>query len=338
MIEIQFNWIYVAVVGAVILLVVGSIIMNIQKNAKDKLEYGAINYFDNIFTSMQASENTEHSVVLPGMEIEIDTPEREADVENCNYYRIKGSSMQGKSIEYVPIFSPSIVQKKILSFALGWDSPFRANYFLFMTSPDIAYVIVGEQGKLMEDLPNHLTKKTVDDMSTFREQKYYGIKYILFNQEPGKVSSGVAKLKDSQVSAIKVMPTAGIYDGGQITFYKKKGSAFVEEKTMYYVDKATLFAAIYSQTAYSYGCNIMKAVKRVNKVSGILKTRAFVIKNSGLLPMCQTSDYDRAYSLLDNLERGTASGSFAMNNLLGSIRELNTLNTEINKRSCPTIY
>ncbi len=339
MIDMQFNWIYVAVVGAIIILVFGSIAMGIRKNAKEKLEYEAINYFDNIFTSMQASENTEHSVTLPGMEIEIDTPAREADNDKCNYYRIKGSSMQGKNIEYVPIFSPGTAKKRILSFALGWDSPFRANYFLYLTSPDIAYVIIGNEPELMEDLPNHMTKKSEQSISGFKDQDYYEIRFILVNQEPGKTSPSVAKLKETQVSAIKIDPRGALYEGGEITFYKKKGADFVSDKTVIYSDKSTLFAAIYSETGFSYECNMKKAVKRLSKVSGILKNRASVIRNSELLPMCQASSYDQAYSLLDKMEQETLDTSNLDLTALESIKNnLDILNTEINKRSCPTIY
>jgi hypothetical protein len=338
-IDIQFNWIYVAIVGAVILLLVGSIVVNIRKSSRQSLEYEAINYFDNIFTSMQSSENTEHSAVIPGMDIEIATPKREEDSEFCDDYRIKGSTIAKKSIEFVPVFSPDVIKKRIVSYALGWDSPFRANYFLLMTSPDIAYAVVGNQPQLMEDLPNLITKKAIGTMSSLSNQNYYKIRYILVNEEPEKVSGSVGKLKDSEVTAVKIIPESGLYDGGKVVFYKKKGTGFEEDKTVMYTDMATLFAAIYSETPYSYECNIAKAVRRLSMVSGIIKTRTTAIRAAEMLPMCQALDYGKGYSLLESLEQTTSDYKKPeMNRILELKRELNSLNTEINRKSCPTLY
>ena len=117
-IELQFNWIYVAVVGAILLAIFVSIVGGIKKSARTELEIDAITYFDEIFTSMQGSENTEHSVTLPGLDIKVASTK-----ENCNFYTIDGSSLGGRSTEYVPIFSPNLVKKEILSYSLGWDMP-----------------------------------------------------------------------------------------------------------------------------------------------------------------------------------------------------------------------
>lgn len=338
-VEIQLNWIYVAVVGGMILLLFVNIAFGIRKSAKERMEYEAIQYFDEIFTSMQGSENTEHSITLPGMDIEVDSAETGED--QCNYYKISNSNKQGQEITYLPIFSPNLIKQKVLSYSLGWDMPFRANYFLYLSSPQTAYVLVNDNSNLYDDLPNHLNKKAVESSATFVNQNYYKIKFIFFNEEPGTISKSVSKVKDKDVSAINIIPESDIYGFGKVKFYTKKGETFVDQGTGYYLDKPTLFGAIYTESYDAYQCNLIKAIDRINKVSKLLKDRVGMIKNSYLLSMCLMSYYDQAYDMLGQVEAQTSelkADESGMRNLYSIKNQLQSLNTEINRKSCPTIY
>jgi len=349
-IEIQFNWIYIAIAGGIILLLFLNIAAGIRKSSKEQLEYEAINYFDKIFTSMQSSENTENSITLPGMEIEVETAK--TDIGQCNYYKISKSTKEGQEIKYLPIFSPDIIKKKVLSYSIGWDMPFRVNYFLYLTSPDVAYVFVNDVYNIEDDMPDHLTKRSVDSTYDFINQNYYKIRYVAFNEDPNnfQLGSSVKKLKDNDVTLVNIIPETDIYGFGKIVFYGKKSSSLEEKGTTYYLDEATLFAAIYSNSYESYQCNMMKSFERLNKLSSLLKERVEVIGNSELVSYCNahpdrckcTSDiYTRASSILNNLQQSTSSfiiQDTSIKNLETIKRDLASLNDEINKKSCPTVY
>ena len=55
-IEIQLNWIYIAIVGGIILLIFINIGLTMNKNSKNSLEYEIINYIDEIIVNMQGNE------------------------------------------------------------------------------------------------------------------------------------------------------------------------------------------------------------------------------------------------------------------------------------------
>lgn len=309
-----------------------NIASGVRKSSKIKLEIDAINYFDEIFVSVQASENTENSIVLPGLELEVAT-----DEDSCNSYTIEGSSLGGRSTEFVPLFSPSIIKKRILSYSIGWDMPFRVNYFLYLTSPDIAYVSVGDN-IIKKDLPEHLTLEKVSNAEEFENQNYYKIKFYSFSKDftSSYLDNSVVDLKDTDVSALYIDESKKT-----IIFYEKDQDEFIKTGETYYFDTPTLIAALYSENLGSYECNLLKAIKRLNKFSTILKQRISLIKKSDLMPLCSVSFYDQAESLLSELESVSKTEKITPQ-LLGKIssvkKELQDLNTNINKRSCPTVY
>ncbi len=337
-VEIQFNWIYVSIVGAIILLVFFSIASGIKKGSERQMEYEALKYFDELFVLMQGSEHTESSISLSGMEIEFDTAKTGED--QCNYYRISDSEEDMKN---VPVFSPDIIKKEMYSYSLGWDIPFRANYFLFLTSSEVAYVFSGgEAEKIFNDFPKNITKKK-SSVSSFQNQNYYKVRYIL-TETPSSVSSSVEKIKDKDVTAVRIIPStlSDVYARGIVEFYEKKGSNFIMKGTSFYIDKATLFAALYSESKEAYECNMnQKAIPRLNEITKLLKKRVEVIKSSDLRPICSLAIYTNAGSLLSETEQITKSSDSLQSKsirLYEIKKELQAINTELNKKSCPTIY
>ncbi len=329
--QVQFNWIYIAVVGAIILLIFVNIASGIRKNSKTQLAVDAITYFDEIFTSAQASENTENSITLAGLELEV-----ASDAEDCNFYTIKGTNLGGRSTEFTPLFSPGTIKKTALAYSMGWDMPFRVNYFLYLSSPDIAYVSVGSNS-IFGELPEHLTTQKAARSDDFVNQNYYKVKFFSTNENSlSLLDSSVRKLKDDDATAVY------INEGSRtIKFFRKNGAALEETGVTYYVDKPTMIAAIYSESMDAYECNLKKAVKRLNRFSAILKGRLGAIKAGNLLPGCSASSYTDAETILAELEQATESGLVskqALDKIYSTKEKLQSLNRELNKKSCPTVY
>ncbi|MBN2367755.1 hypothetical protein JXC34_01955 [Candidatus Woesearchaeota archaeon] len=336
-IEIQFNWIYVAIVGAIILGMFVAIANGIRQNSRTQLESDAINYFDEIFVSMQGSENTELSIMLPGLDIKVDT-----DRENCNFYTIENSKLGGRSTEYVPIFSPDVIKKSVLSYSLRWDVPFTANYFLYLSSPDLAHVFIGgaELNELRDELPNHLSKFPKEQSDSFKSgdfknQNYYKIRFITINKDPSSfgLHSSVKKMKDDQVSAINIKP-----DENSIEFYQKKKDKLEYKGTTYYTDMATMMAALYSENIDSYECNMGKALERMNRIAAMLNKRNSLLMTSLSASCSKLPYYTQAQSQLSRLEKIDKITKDSFEELKTIEESLYNANEEINDQSCPTIY
>jgi uncharacterized protein (UPF0333 family) len=337
-IEVQFNWIYIAIVGAIILVIFLNIANGIRKSSRTELEIDAINYFDEIFTSLQGSENTEHSITLPGLEINV-----ASDEDYCYEYSISDSEFGRRRTEYVSLFSPDAIKTRILSYSLGWDIPFRASYLLYLTSPEIAYFFVSGDDEveiLYEDLPHHLTGEVSDDSSEFENENYYKIR-IVSSSDPRDLvfHSSIRKHKDT--TAVQIMPDNDLYGTGTIVYYKKEKPGFEETGRTYYLDKATLFAAIYSENHYAYECNLKKSLLRLNMISLIFKKRTEALKRSNLPDRCPLESYDNAISLLSQIESVTSESLLTKETIdqLADLKDqLAGVNNEITRKSCPTVY
>jgi hypothetical protein len=332
-IEVQFNWIYVAVVGVILLSSFITIAVNIRKNSQEKLAFDAITYLDEIFTSLQGSENTEHSITLPGLELELSN-----DAEVCNYYSVTSTDVGRVSTSHLPVFGPDLIKKNILSFALGWDIPFRTNYFLFLTSPDIVYVFV-DANELYAEMPKHLTKQVESTAYDFRNQNYYKVKFISYSSLNNEaLHTSVKKLKDKDVSGIYVDKNTKT-----LTFYEMNDGVLEQTGQSYYIDKATLYGAVYAENQGGYECNLRKALERLNKVSSLLIKRIDKIMAANLLPQCRNEDatYARAKDLLLDINLATESVEITngkINELNNIKQELQSYNLNLNKKSCPTVY
>ena len=315
-IEIQLNWIYIAIVGGIILLIFINIGLTMNKNSKNSLEYEIINYIDEIIVNMQGNENAEGSLDIPDMSIQV-----KGDV--CHYYSIGKS--QG-SIEFIPLFSPSIIKNKVISYSLAWDMPFRASYFLYLTSPEAAYVFVNND--IIDEMPRYMKKFKVEHTADFNNQNYYKIRFVYLNSEPDSFSMSVDRLKDA--TAVKIEQSGA---GGKIKYYAKNGASwnFIEEIS--YFDKPTLIAGIYSEDKVSYECNLVKAFERLNKISTVLKERVSMIRARNL-PYCDMRLYDNSIPLLERLQKIDKDSP----DLATITSSLKSINTELNKKSCPTIY
>ncbi|MBT3720129.1 hypothetical protein HN789_04540 [archaeon] len=328
-VEVQFNWIYVSIAGAVILSIFVGIALKMNQNSKEQLASEAITYFDEIFTSVQASENTENEISLPGLDLEI-----ESDNPICNHYSIEGTDRSQISIRFLPFFSPRIIKTRILSYALGWDMPFRVSYFIYMTSPGVAYVSVGNNA-IRDELPEHLTVLEVNDASDLENENYDRIRFFT-SEDPSSFNVDDTVEKNKFVSVIKINQEAN-----EITYYKLKSGEFEEQDTTYYLDDTTLLAAIYADNVDSYNCNMAKAIERLHRFSTMLKNRASELRGADLLSLCSPDAYSQAESMLTQMEEATESTKMdaSMVSQLKTIREqLSVLNKDLNKRSCPTVY
>ncbi|MEK6916529.1 MAG: hypothetical protein AABW92_02190 [Nanoarchaeota archaeon] len=323
-VELQFNWIYVAVVGVAFLLLFISISSAVKKNAEAKLADKTVEYFDEIFTNLQASDKTEDSIMLPGMAIKIAT-----DRDNCNFYTVEGTDLEGRSIEFTPLFSPDVITRKVLAFSHSWDMPFRAAYFLYLTSPEIAYVSIGQTPEMPENITHFNLAASAS--STFTNKNYKKIRFVSSSGNPESFSldGSVSVMDDKSVTAV-------FMQGYSIKFYEKEGNKFVYKGETQYINYPMLLAAIYSENKESYECNIEKSLKRLNKLAGITIKRTEKLKQ---ISSCSASLYDSAISSLTQIELNTESYNINSLSVISSAsNSLETVNKELNKKACQTIY
>ena len=145
MIEVHFNWIFILIAGAVIFVFFINIV-NKQREFSDIRTSGTIaTNLESILTGAQISTDTVNIIDLPKVNIGFE----------CERYFIGPTPKQTKSNV---IFAPNLLKgTQMISWALDWNMPYRITNFLYLTDPELRYIIVNKADRpgqlLFDELP-----------------------------------------------------------------------------------------------------------------------------------------------------------------------------------------
>lgn len=350
-IEVQFNWLFILIAGAIILLFFGMVIAKQRTSSEQKLSASLLVDLESIFTGSAVSKQALNFISIPKKEI---------NFEGCDFYYI-GKEKEFKTklkrdIKENIIFTPDLIKgTRLTIWSLPWDIPYRVTNFLYLTSPQVRYIIVYDDteedakfaNKIEELLPPETL--TIDDEEytvTFREKKEktgssfvfddlnnYKVKFIFLDVPTSFAElDNFNNMKDEDVRAIKI---DGDIDDGEIIFYKKSGDQFVkigtdpESESSYFGD-AALIGAIFAEDKNMYGCAMQNAFKRMGVVTNVYSERTTQLWGA-VSPECQNY-YDS--DILPKLAAiRAASGDFD-----GIINTIKTNQITDQDKNCPLVY
>jgi hypothetical protein len=373
-IEIQFNWIYVLIVGAIILGFFVILANNIRKTSQESLNFDILNYLDEIFVGIETSSQVEHNIKLPDTDIVLD----------CHHYTISRSEKEGNSLQNRVVFGPDLLKKEIASYTLYWEMPFKTSFFLFLTSKEVQYVVIDDDpdtqslaDSLVEELPRNMNlyfkdlegRELISDIDDYNEGNHYKIRFITFDDPSSLTISDdiIGRTKPKDVSLIYIEPETMFTDGtsrrrfpegyGKTRFYRLRNDLSFErdgsadeaytsavDLELGYFNKASLLGAIFSQDAYTYDCNMAKGLTRLSLMSLILEKRIDEIAASDIDPDCIDILNEARESLIE-INSNTAQQIVlydSLKDLYSRIYEspdsLSEYNQQLQRLSCPLIY
>ncbi len=336
--EIQFNWLFVLVAGAAILLFFGVIIAK-QKTVSDtSTKTTVLKSIESIISSAGATTDTTKKENLPETQIGI----------SCNRVSIGGVS---KNYQNLILFAPdSIKGTKLIWQTLGFNSPYKITNFLYMDDGFTRYILVGDSNlakdvnkSLSSQLKKQLYKAAeVGDIKNENDQK---VVFMLFDYTGDANAQAMAfkNMPDSDAFKIAVDEIGNGY--GKIDFYKKSGNVWGSKiGTSYFLGKASLVGALYSHSPVTYSCNMQNAFKRMNSVSKVYIQKTISLSSS-LNADCRKIYSDNMAaagplkSISDNSQ--SAASGFSQDNvkfIAGSAKSLSDGNRQLQRLSCSTIY
>ncbi len=160
-IEVQFNWIFILIIGAVILLFFFGIVRTQKTVSEKKISITVKRDIRAILTGAGVSTGTTSLVEVPKTQIDFD----------CEGYSIQKTS----PIKTLVSFSPdSIYDIKLMLWALDWNIGYRITNFLYITSPNIRYILVyrDNEQKIFVDIINEtLPSKYTDEEIYINNEK-----------------------------------------------------------------------------------------------------------------------------------------------------------------------
>ena len=248
-IEIQFNWIFVAIAGFVIFLFIIGIAVKNARDSEQKLSQDLISQIVASIKGKQQLSDAFTSIDIPKTNIQFSC-DKDTDLA---YIRIAQSQRQNLPVEI--IFAPSSLDTdKLLLSTEDFSIPFTVTRFVYITSPETAFIVYYKAGgdlkaeAFFNALPSNITKVEATGSNLANKiASFKNFKIICFEECPtGK-------------DYIQIIPNnPDIFSYGQINFHKGTSN-----KVTQYVTKASLLAAIYSDNKEYYECQMDRAFKQL---------------------------------------------------------------------------
>lgn len=353
-VEVHFNWIFVLIVGAVILLFFLMIITRQKTVSNQRLASDVLADMELILTGQGVSVGREDLVAVPEIQLTF----------TCDEYGMMEMTRRfGNAI----VFSPNSLQtEQLLTWTQAWDIPFKVSNFLYLTSPTVRYYLIFDQtnpdaetlaAELNNSLPEKMDKILIEtqQIMVIEDEGSGGVRFVYLLLPEGTnptMPTGFRDRDDKEVSALVIRKDPGsedVYHGGSmLDFYKKQGSAFVRDSSESGVEgmypamgKEAVYGAIFSDDFDLYECSMEKAIRRLKYIAMIYNRRTTDLLITAM-PRCATYYSVAPFSVFallnaENLISGEQA-SQTVHELFAAGQALKNINLNTVRASCTTLY
>ncbi|MBN1792689.1 hypothetical protein JW826_03325 [Candidatus Woesearchaeota archaeon] len=345
--ELQFNWLFVLIAGAIFLMFFFSIIRNQSDSSTEERASETQSDVDFLFRASLGSRSSDKLVPLGGS-VEFMCE------DGVSQYIVDGSRVSSQ-YNYLAVFSPSLLDGKELFVKTDFfRAPFHVMPFLFVTNKDTQYVFIGESPflkSIYSSMPENATKRFLppaEGVSQFKDGSFD--KVIFVTDEKGYEDSfaGVKLSKFSndrlkEVSLVVIAPLGGIANYyGAATFYRHSDSAFQRVDESFFFTPELALGAAYSGDLAIYSCQLDKALKRMGLIASIHEERIGKILEESRFSSACIDRYSSMNSYLEIMKELSDRKNLALDDygeLFEAIQGIKRVNTElIDKTPCPAIY
>lgn len=352
-IEVQFNWIFILIAGAVILGFFLTIINKQKTIAEDQISSSIKINLGAVLTGAKAATATASRINIPNIDIVFD----------CDGYIVgKANAIRSKTA-----FSPSLIRGPvIMSWTRDWYMPYRVSNFLYVTTPYIRYIFIKDGGGIVENIYNTMPNRTIidqgevkafftkelldiSDVAGIKDLNHYKVRFIFSGSTAPESAFSLPKLggvKRRDYTAVKIVANnyADLDGTGEVIFYEKTGDSFIEVDRSAYLGEASVFGAIFTDEAETYNCNMQRALNSLEIVNTIYLDRTDRLYNYSFGSDCQIPYLDAKTNMQDinasiHLIRfGATSASTISSAIYSKASLIKGRNEQALSLSCPAIY
>ena len=328
-VEMQFNWIFVLIAGAVILIVFATIAMR-QKGVSDTFsDISSANGLEAILFGKETAAESISQVEMPNSKIDF----------NCNSYSINGVS---KSIGHMNLFMPSSLQgNKMIIMSREWNVPYKVSNFLYMTSPKMRYILIGNSlfaRNIFESIPELITMEGYTTVDAIQEQHDDNLRIIFFEQSP----TAPIILNDAGKIHATALAVRGNNSYGTVEFFDFANGKFESKGISFYVGEPSLFGAIFSDNLKNYNCSMEKAFDKLKILFNIYKEKigkTSEIYSAGNNKLClQLYNETLIPESSKLLSKFSSAGLYSGEEIANATQDLEIYNDMAKSLSCIPIY
>ncbi len=360
-IEIQFNWVFILIIGMVILsFFVG--VANWYKKTKEKeLAYKVLQSLDSIISSAGHASDTSNKLDVPNMELGF-----QCDPDACNDlgcsssfgYEFAGATLDSSAIV---LFSPAPLKSDYLfPWTLDFSMPFKVTNFLYLVNPDIHFVLAYDKSDAVsyntamslasafedsnvtsfELMPIELSSESQIKLNYNNEDL---LRYVVISSSLDAIAIDGLKESNTKVDVLFVYPESGSY--GKLSFAKRQDTGsnkavFQKQQSLSYISMPFLVGAIFSKDEGFFSCNVKKAMLALRHVAQLYKKRSELLaeKYKGDL-VCEfiysrglLASFDGIIAAVEDLD------NIGFNEIIQESQALEEQNLQARYKSCPSIY
>ncbi len=338
-IEVQFNWIFILIAGALILFLFSSIILKQKTTADSTAQTTLLKDITSIAIGSESSTGVTKPIPLSKATISFD----------CNTIRV-GTRTQ--PLQQMVVFSPTSVQTPLMVHTREWSLPFRATNVVYLSSPKIRYVLIGDTdlarliNKSMPEkfLVNHY--RTYTDFSNAPLQKDEAIRVVFFDK-PGNPSEfnlvtfpqDLSSFPHKAISVLIVKDTSN-ENIGDLTFYQKTQTGWQSPVSANYLKKEMLIGAIFTDSAEQYKCiqaNMLRKLRMVATIHDNRRRQFFIDTTPPTNPYNKCNSRYNSPSATHFNDLKTKTSFQELFDAAGP-NGLSLENKELEKNSCPLLY
>jgi hypothetical protein len=289
-IQIVFNWVYILIAGAVILLFFLGLVVRQKNISEEVLASDVIRIMESIFTSAQVSEKTKSSIPLGGLSDKTLYFECE---EGVSQYGVKDFPARVEN-SLDAIFAPSETQgSRLLLWSLPYSLPFKITDFLFVTSINHRYYFMGEgngfteefiEGAFDSDEKLNIHAEKVSSLSQINVNSNK-LKIRIVDADGSFISEGVRipdnllRMEDNDLTAVSFTANK------EVNFFMKNGVTWrkLNLQPITIVSDGgrrdpVKYGAVFTEDPDIYLCNMQKAYLRIRLIAEVYEGKAAELK------------------------------------------------------------
>ena len=281
-IQVTFNWIYIMIAGAMILLFFIGIIVKEKAASEERLSAEVVEIMESIFTGASLSEKTKNFIDTSGLVdytlyFDCDAGVSEFGLQGYSYYA---------SDSVNPLFAPlELSTSRLVLWSLPYRLPFKVIDFLFVTSANTKYFLVGNDPNFINefndatDTDNPLLKlnwEQLFDLNDIDPGGNFQVRIVDLDGTTVDVGKPLPEklltMGDKKVTAISF----GKLGANTVDFYQKSGQVWKKLNPnpirILSIDQerdAAKYGAIFAGSLEGYQCNMMKAFKKLDKLVAV---------------------------------------------------------------------
>jgi hypothetical protein len=264
-IQLTFNWIYIAIAGAVILLFFFSIIVKQKQVSEERLSIEVVGIMESILAGAGVSEKTKNFIDASGL----------ADYvlyfdcdEGVGEFGIQGRPARAQnSID--PVFAPrEINSPRIIIWSLPYKLPFKVIDFLMVTSENTKYYILGNDDQFVNEFLNStegFNREYILNLNEIDVDTNVNVRIIDLGGThiAAGMPASLLEFEDKKVSAV-------VFSANFVDYYNKDGNSWKKQNkdrinviSLGGDRDAAKYAAIFAGDDKVYQCNMNKAYERL---------------------------------------------------------------------------